>query len=194
MGIADELAQMDGYRTFLALPPATDLQPSILEALDYITRKLGSWCVYVSLNKPARVVEELLRERGVPLSKVYLVDCATCKIVRVPERPNLAFVSRPYNLTDISICIAQFARRLKGEGFVLVDSLDVLRVYTSPELVMQFIHSLASFPVKYGVRLVVFGTFENFRNEMGNFAQYFDRVSQVSSVGLRKHRPERLSA
>jgi hypothetical protein len=104
------------------------------------------------------------------------------------------YVSRPYNLTDISIRVAQFAKGIKNGGFVLIDSLDIVRMYTRPEVMLQFIHSLASIPVKYGMKLVVFGSVEAFRTEMGNLAQYFDKVSQVSAVRLRKVKAVHLTA
>ena len=192
MGIKEELAEMGGCRSFLALSPATELQVVVTDTIDYILKKLKEGCIYISLNKPVELVEEQLKTKGVSLDRIYLIDCTTGRIARAPKRRNVAYVSRPYNLTDISIRIAQFARDIKNSGFVLVDSLDVLRMYTRPEVMLQFIHSLASLPVKYGLKLIVFGSVETFRTEMGSFAQYFDKVLQVSPVELRKVRPVKL--
>ena len=193
MGMAEELSEMDGCRSFLALSPAAQLQAVVTSTSSYILKKLNKGCICISLNKPVEVVEELFKAKGIPLEKVFIIDCATGRIARTAKKRNITYVSRPYNLTDINIRIAQFAKVLKNNGFVLVDSLDILRLYTKPEIMLQFIHSLVSLPVRYGLQLVVFGTTETFRTEMGNFAQYFDRVSQVSSVELRKSRPVKIA-
>ena len=193
MGVAEELAEMNGNRTFFALSPAAELQVVVADTINYIVKKLNHECIYISLNKPAELIEENLKEKGIPAERVRIIDCATGRITQISRKRNVARVSRPYNLTDISIRIAQFARDIKNSGFVLVDSLDILRMYTRPEVMLQFIHSLASLPVKYGLKLIVFGSVETFRTEMGSFTQYFDKVSQVSPVELRKVRPVKLA-
>jgi archaellum biogenesis ATPase FlaH len=191
MRIEDELADLNGHKTLLAFSPATDLQTNIGNAIEYMVKKRHMNCIYVSLNKPSGAIERLLEERRIPKEKVFIVDCITGRVVHSRSR-NVAFVSRPYNLTDMGISIAQFAKTVKGNGFVMLDTLEVLQMYNRPEVVLQFVHSLTSLPAKYGLRLLVLATVEVFRGEISKFVQYFDKIAEVTPVKARKTKPVRL--
>jgi hypothetical protein len=191
MRIEEELAELDGHKTFLAFSPATDLQTNIGDAVEYLTKKKRMSCIYLSLNKPSEAVEEMLEKRRVPKERVFIIDCVTGKVVH-SRRGNVLFVSRPYNLTEMGISIAQLAKIVGKDGFVMLDTLEVLQMYNKPEVVLQFIHSLTSLPVRYGLRLLVLATVEMFRGEVSKFAQYFDKIAEVTPVGARRAKPIRL--
>jgi hypothetical protein len=191
MKIEEELAKLNGHKTFLAFSPVTDLQTNIGDAIEYLTKKKRMSCIYLSLNKPSDTVLEMLEKRRVPKEKVFIIDCVTGSVVR-PKMENILFVSRPYNLTEMGISIAQLAKTVGPDGFVMLDTLEVLQMYNRPEVVLQFIHSLTSLPAKYGLRLIVLATVEMFRGEVSKFAQYFDRIAEVTPVGARRAKPVRL--
>jgi hypothetical protein len=191
MRIEEELAKLDGCKTLLAFSPVADLQTNLGSAVEYLTKRKRMRCIYLSLNKSSETVREMLRKRGVPEERVYIIDCVSGRSV-ASKGANVLYVSRPYNLTDMGISIARLAKSVGENGFVMLDTLEVLQMYNSPEVVLQFIHSLTSLPAKYGLRLIVLATVEMFRGERGKFAQYFDKTAEVTPVGARRAKPVRL--
>jgi hypothetical protein len=146
-------------------------------------------CIYISLSKPSHTVEKFLEELKIPKERVFIVDCVTGKVVNSPKTRNILYVSRPYNLTDIGVSIARFAKNVGKNGFVLVDTLDILQMYNRPELVMQFVHSLTVLPTKYNLKLIALATVEMYRGAVSGFRQYFDKVAEVTPVEFSKGKP-----
>jgi len=189
MKIEDELAALNGHKTFLAFSSATDIQTNISNAIDYLMKEKDMSCIYVSMNKSAQEIVGLLDKRKISKERFFIIDCVTGTVVNPPKIKNVSFVSRPYNLTEIGIYISRYAKTIGKSGFVLLDSLEILQMYNRSEVVMQFVHSLTSLPTRYGLRLIVLATMEMFRGQASHFSQYFDKVSEVSTVEHRGGKP-----
>ncbi len=97
--------------------------------------------VYVTLNKPYKVLVESFEKKGINAKKMAFIDCASGSIQK-PKDYDVLFVSSPEALTELSITINETMK--KSTNIIIFDSVSTLLVYKEPSIVVKFIHSMIS--------------------------------------------------
>lgn len=104
----------------------------------------GLKCIYVSVNRPAVSLVELFRARGLPLEKIYFVDCVSEMSSGETRRTERVIFTSPTNLTAISISVNEMIRGIPGDKFVLFDSLATLLIYNNVGTIERFSHFITN--------------------------------------------------
>lgn len=100
--------------------------------------------IYVTINKPSASVSRMLEKSGLSGEFLVFVDCVTQYAGGGSRRIEKTVFVSPRNLTGISVAINEMVRSIPGKKFVIVDSLNTLSSYHSPEILQQFAHFLAN--------------------------------------------------
>jgi len=106
--------------------------------------KRGIPGIFVTVNKSAPEIMQLLEKKGVATTGIFVVDVISKKKTeaRVKSK-SISYVDSPQNLTEIEAQVTDFAERLQGnEKFFVLDSLSTLLVYNADKNVEKFVHGL----------------------------------------------------
>ncbi|MDP7080928.1 MAG: hypothetical protein QF415_13615 [Candidatus Undinarchaeales archaeon] len=142
--------------------------PRTCQALITYFRRQDRPVRYVSVNKPASKLKRILKKRGAEVDDVSFID---------PVTSTSGIMLDPKNLTTLSVL---FTRNSGEDMVVIVDSLSVLSVYHSKDILQRFVHSTTMGAKMRGVDLV-FLTMDA-ESDIGNdpsFEAFFDDVAKV---------------
>lgn len=141
MTLEDELR--NGTEKFIALVviPSNKFQETSLQILNMMLNRYKGGG-YITINRPYQSMVKLLRGSNINERNVFFIDCIT-EYLREKEMivKNCSFVDSPANLTEIGIALDPILKD-SIHNFVILDSLDLLTVYNSPDLVIKFTHFL----------------------------------------------------
>ena len=141
--------------------------PRTCQALITYFKKQGRPIRYVSVNKPASKLKRILKKRGAKVDDVSFIDPATSGGIMLD----------PKNLTTLSVL---FTRNSEKDMVVIVDSLSVLSVYHSKDILQRFVHSTTMGSKRKGVDLVYITM--DAESDIGSdpsFEAFFDEVAKV---------------
>jgi len=127
---------------------------------------------YVSLNKPASKLKRILTKRGTKIDDVSFIDPTTSA-----GCTEGGMMLNPKNLTMLSVL---FTRNAEKNMVVIVDSLSVLSVYHSKDILQRFVHSTTMGAKRRGVDLVFLTV--DAESDIGSdpsFETFFDEVAKV---------------
>jgi KaiC/GvpD/RAD55 family RecA-like ATPase len=100
--------------------------------------------VYVTLNKPFKVMKKIFEDQKIDTRMVIFIDALTKTSEGVKKTDECLFIGAPDNLTDISIAMDQAVRALpQNQRFLFFDSLSTLLLYNNADTVARFIHFMA---------------------------------------------------
>ena len=108
-----------------------------------ITKMLSkSSCgVYVSVNKPFETLKESFSRNKININSIFFIDMVT-KTKDARKDSNCLYLGNPGDLTSVSIAIDQVLSSMKGEKFVIFDTINTLLNYNNESMVIRFMHSL----------------------------------------------------
>ncbi len=129
----------------LATIDAKNYQKINLEIIKHLVENKNIPGVYVTLNKPFKTMQSILKKEKIDTDMIIFIDAVTKTSGGKTEKTdNCLFIGSPDNLSDISIAMDQAVRSLPSkEKFVFFDSLSTLLIYNSLATVAKFIHFLA---------------------------------------------------
>jgi len=105
--------------------------------VDFLAKTQEKVC-YVTLNDPFDCIASNLGNREI--SGLFFIDCVSSTVKSPKAERNVAFVSSPRALTEISIAIK--SALAKGSDFIVFDSISAMLVYEEPLSILKFIHSI----------------------------------------------------
>lgn len=127
----------------------------------------------VSVNIPAKSLEQQFKSAGIPTSQIFFIDFASGQPSMARE-DNILHLSRPSDLTSLSIAITQFLEAVEGKKFMIIDTVNTFLIYNSPNMLASFIHSLSEKAHRHDLKLCVFATPEP--DLLNKIAPFFDGV------------------
>ena len=149
MEVAQEFVkQFDDLRDYLALvvvdPRAYQtVNEDIVKFLVSQQRTPG---VYITLNKPAQVLERKFQMDNIDTRLIIFIDCfSRTGDDQIKREKNILYIGSPERLSDISVAIEQAVNAIPSEKkFVLLDSLSTLLIYNKSGTVARFVHFLSN--------------------------------------------------
>lgn len=143
--LVDRISKSEKERVFLIL-----LQPDVYPSL--IFHLVEGLCdsedvqgVYVTITLPYRELASILGGKQIASEKILFIDAISKGTVGKVSADNCFFLDGPEDLIQLSITLEKFVKETRMEKtFVLIDSLTVLLVYNSKDLIMKFLHHIVS--------------------------------------------------
>ncbi|MFH0868599.1 MAG: hypothetical protein V1839_00050 [archaeon] len=127
----------------------------------------------VSVNIPAKSLEQQFQLAGVATDKIFFVDFVSGQPSLAREK-NILHLSRPSDLTSLSIAISQFLEAIEGKKFLIIDTVNTFLIYNTSNMLASFIHSLSEKAHRHELKLCVFATPES--ELLNKIAPFFDNV------------------
>jgi len=123
-------------------------------------------------------VISFLEESKINSSQVILIDTVSKAISRVSDKENIYFLDSLRNLTQIQIKLVNLLKSKKNVCFIF-DSLNVLELYHSDDVLMKFIYSSTKILHKYGANgyYII-----NSIKILPKIAQSFDNIFKLEKV------------
>jgi len=141
-------------------------------------RKEGIPGIFVTLNKDAKSLVEMLNKNNVDCNDIFIVDAISkTKAGRAETNGNISFVGSPNDLTEMEAQIMDFVERLPpGNRFFIFDSLSTMLIYNAEKTVEKFVHSLSERLRSLGFK-TIFTIMESGNEEiMSVLAQFCDKA------------------
>jgi KaiC/GvpD/RAD55 family RecA-like ATPase len=139
--------------------------------------KTGLPGIFVTLNKGASELIEMLQKNGADCTGLFVVDAISRnRSAETKKASNISYVDSPKDLTEIEAQVLDFAEKIPGPKFFVLDSLSTMLIYNAETTVEKFVH-------RFGERLrnnqckAVFTIMSKAKPEIMNvLAQFSDHV------------------
>ncbi len=177
--LKNELGGLSEDSVVLALIPAKHFQDANINLLKLLL-KYGTGS-YIAVNRPYKVMLELLKKSRISTEKISFIDCITEDLQEKGEG-NCYYIDSPSDLTEIGIALEPIFKREDHE-FVMLDSLDALLVYNDAYTIIKFIHYLSNKARMHKHRLVILSLHEETNSRLINeLSQFCDKVIDLSHL------------
>lgn len=139
-----EVKNLENYIALVTTNPE-NYQKSNIEIIRFLVNEQKSPGVYVTLNKPFDVMQNLLKQNKIDPRLIIFIDGIT-KVSNGENRvKNCLFIGSPEKLSDMSVAMDQAIHALPAKDkFMFFDSINTLQVFNKPGTVARFVHFLAS--------------------------------------------------
>ena len=174
-----DLSQLESDELVLLVAPGNMLQDLYVEVLNHFVNERGAACVYVTVAKPYKTVNRILKERGIQTEKMLFIDCISMSGTgAIMERAGNCIFCRPESLMNISIAMTNAFRTLppEQERVLIMDTLSTLLLYNEAKIVGRFVHSLSVKLREWGVKSVIFMLEEGNQKEIAAISQFCDKT------------------
>jgi len=99
--------------------------------------------LYISLNKPAEKIIEILKRGNIDTRKFLFIDAITKRIKANASDHGIIFISPPADSEKFSASLSQIIEKEKGDG-VIFDSLSTMLVYQDTSTIIRFMHDFTA--------------------------------------------------
>lgn len=107
----------------------------------------GFFVIVVTTNNPYKILSRDYERGGIDPEKVFFIDAIT-KYATGKDMTGIKdciFISSPSDLTGMGIAISEVLKKPKSEKVcVLLNSVNSMLIYITPENLIKFIHFIAS--------------------------------------------------
>jgi len=155
----------------LMITSVEKLQNEIAEVVRNLRNIPG---IYVSLNKTQKSTEAILLEKGIDTSKLFFIDCVTS----VKSKDDVLHIG-PDQLDLLETAIGAFISEIKGEKYLLIDSVATLLIYSDENKVAKFIKSVTDMASEKGISTVAFSPKTKGEELLNKIFNFFDDVETV---------------
>lgn len=142
--IETELANLPKNFIVLLVSSSGHYQENNLNILKLLLNDRKMQGIYINVTKSCENISDLMRSKGIDISKLFFIDCVTLNSGFKPvKKDTCLYVNSPSDLTEISIVLDQLVQTNTTEGkFLFLDSLSTLLIYNSPNITSKFAHFL----------------------------------------------------
>ena len=155
--------------SLLIITPVEKLQEKINSVVKSFKNTYG---IYVSLNKTQKSTESVLKKSGINTKKLFFIDCVTTEnvedILHIP----------PDRLDLLSVAINSFIRCIKGDKFLVIDSLATLLIYNSENNVAKFAKEVTEYAAQKNVKVIAFSPKTQGEELLNKIFNFFDKVEK----------------
>ena len=117
---------------------ASQLHQVLADTIAHFSRN-GMPGLFFSTTKPTRFFQEELIKKKVDVEKIIFLESM---VDESNIYKNVVFVQTLEDLTGISIVLEAFIQEPSQEKYVLIDSLDLLKMYNNQEIVFNFVEQI----------------------------------------------------
>lgn len=123
-----------------------DVKPSnysdVTKEIFSLISKTGGYWIYVTVNKPFSAIRDSFIRRKIDISGIFFIDMASSSGAK--KDTNCLYLGDPHDLTSVSIAIDQAIGSMKGEKFIVFDSVNTLLNYNNESVVIRFMHAMTA--------------------------------------------------
>lgn len=178
----DDLEKIATSSSSLVIAHGGAIQEVIASIIRYFTEQDYSG-VYLSLNKPHRTIESLLKRKGVSRDKLYYIDCITAAIHKVDkEEDSVIYLENPDDLSQkkkIMDAVDKFALSVPDNKFFVVDALRTILLYQEPDIVSELVRELIKEFQGINVKFIVLTRSEDEKDVIDMISYHFDQVLDI---------------
>lgn len=127
-------------RVVLFLIPKRQYQAELLHITKIAASKFSN-ILYISLNKPAEKVIEVLKENNIDTERFLFVDGITKRVKANVSKQGIIFIKSPKNFEQFKAELNEILKKERKECLIL-DSLNTMLIYKDASTVIKFIHYL----------------------------------------------------
>ncbi|MFH1835224.1 MAG: hypothetical protein ABH851_03435, partial [Methanobacteriota archaeon] len=154
-----DFEKIDEEPSTLIITHGGRIQSVISDIVKYYVDK-GEFGIYLSLNKPHKTVESILRHAGVSGEHLFFIDCITASVntIGVLDSESVAYLNDFDDISQkmkIMDAVDKFAFSVPGDKFMIVDALRTILIYHEPDVVSKLIKDLIYELRDAGVRFIV---------------------------------------
>ena len=129
--------------------------------------------IFISLDKPQKCTEDILRGEGIDISKFFFIDCVTAEKTR-DDTLHIA----PNRLNELSSVIITFIKEVGGSKVLIIDSLFILLIYNRSEEFEKFIKRITEYASENNVSVVAFSPKTKGEELLNKIFNFFDEVEE----------------
>jgi len=155
--------------SLLIIAPLEKLQNRINSVLKSFK---NIYVIYVSLNKSQKTMDDILKKRKINTDRFFFIDCVTSEKTR-----DDVLRIEPTRLDLLQSAINSFVKNIKGEVFLIIDSLSTLLIYNDKNKVANFIKEVIESCSKSHVKVVAF-TPKTEEELLIKIYHFFDKVKR----------------
>jgi archaellum biogenesis ATPase FlaH len=154
----------------LIITPVEKMQEEINKAV----RTLGeSVCIYVSLNKTQKSIEQILKQNKINTEKIFFIDCVTSE----KTKDDVLHIS-PKDVDKLAYAIQDFISEIKSKKSIIIDALSTLLIYNDENKVAAFIKNITEYSSQKGVDVVAFSPITKGEELLNKIFNFFDKVKK----------------
>lgn len=170
----------------LLIIPNKEYINSMIKINKELDKKYRNIC-YVSLNELFDNLIKNFEKNNISTDKFFFVDAITRTTqVTIPKRADVAFVTSPNALVELSLAISEALEKQKPD-VLLFDSLSTLLIYEKESTVTKFIHSLIGKIKSAGSDCVLTALEGDVNNEsIKDLGMFMDEVLTMNEYELYK--------
>ncbi len=173
MNVAEIKKALDSNGSLLVIEKEGSTQKDLGKIVKLLSSKP---VIYISLVKPFKSILDALKKEHIKTEKVFFIDAVTELSGDGKREENVLFIQSPADLTGIGISISQFLKTIPGEKYVLIDSLKVLAIYNSENVILRFVQSIVGVVSKNNAKLLAITTDGKGNQLIKDTGQFFDKV------------------
>lgn len=163
---------------------STNEEKTLLKTINIIKKLIKSkaLCIYITFNKPAKVLKKTFNSKGVNINKILFIDAVTRLSEDVDIEKDIIYIDSPKDLTDLLIILRNSLEiNAEKNKFVFIDSISNILNYNSNQETIKFIQSLTNklrlIEVE-GELLIIEGGLTQ-KSIVHEFKKYVDQVIQL---------------
>jgi archaellum biogenesis ATPase FlaH len=180
MRITKELEGLRDHHSLLIISPIEELQDNINTIIEFFEKKKRLPGIYVSFNRPQRGIRKSLENAGIPVDKIFFIDCISKSLLgETEEIKNVLHIYRPTNLTVLNMAINKFVEEIPGEKYLIIDALTTLFVYNKEKDVIEFIRSQIEKASEEKVELIALIPKTKGEELMDKISVFFEKVIKL---------------
>lgn len=158
-----------------------DVKPSkysdVTRDIFSIMSKSGGYWIYVTINKPFSAIRDSFIRKKIDISGIFFIDMASSSGAK--KDANCLYLGDPHDLTSVSIAIDQAIGSMKGEKFIVFDSVNTLLNYNNESVVIRFMHSMTAKMRAEGARAVILSVGSVNEKVSAQLTQFCDKCVSV---------------
>lgn len=128
-------------KVIVFLIPNKDYQDMLISITKSVADKVGN-VLYISLNRPAEKIIEILKGDNIDTKKLFFVDAITKGFKSKVSKRGVMYISSPKNFDKFKNELNQILE--KKFGCLIFDSLSTLPLYQDEHIIVRFIHDLVT--------------------------------------------------
>lgn len=124
--------------------------------------------IYITLNTSSLLLKKELEKNKVSLNNLFFIDT----ILRKDKDSSTTYIKNASSLTELSIALSSLINE-KNIDYVFIDSLSLLGIYNSPEIVERFIRYITEKLSEKGVSIIILAIDDKKSEEIISFTSQF---------------------
>lgn len=177
-----KFGDLDKGSVLLLMSPAEENKEINEQIVKELTNREDVICVYITILKPAYVLQESFKEVGADTDKLFYIDCASeLTESAIKETENTLFQG-PSDLTGISIALNEIIEDLSKdkEKVLIFNTISSLLIYNSERAVSSFTHTIISKMREEGVKSIIIAAEEETGKGLRpRLIQYSDEMMKI---------------